>query len=174
MPTKRTKPASKKPELKLAVQYASALRGLPTRSQFRRWIGTAMRVALSADAELTLRIVGQAEGGRLNAAFRRKLHATNVLSFGYQGQEPVHGAPKPGVLHGDIVLCAPVIAREAREQGKTLAAHYAHLTVHGMLHLQGYDHQRDADANRMERLETAILLRLGYADPYLIQDGPIA
>jgi probable rRNA maturation factor len=172
MPTKRTKTASKKPEreagrapaaLSLAVQYASAARGLPTRAQFRRWI----KAASSVPAEITVRIVNETEGRELNAAFRRNNHATNVLSFGYQDARSVRGAPKAGALHGDIVLCAPVIAREARVQGKTLTAHYAHLTVHGMLHLQGYDHQRDNDAHKMERLETAILQRLGYADPYL-------
>jgi probable rRNA maturation factor len=111
-----------------------------------------------------LRIVGSVEGRLLNSRYRRQRHATNVLSFGYD-MEPSSRQRK--IISGDIVLCAPVIAREARAQRKTLAAHYAHLTVHGMLHLQGYDHQRDSDANRMERLETAILERLGWANPYL-------
>ncbi len=128
--------------------------------QFRRWA----RAALTRDADVTLRVVNASEGRRLNTAYRGKLTATNVLSFSY-GEQP--GAPKTGVLHGDIVLCAQVIAREAHTQGKTVAAHYAHLTVHGMLHLQGHDHQRASDANKMERLETAILRRLGYTDPYL-------
>ena len=162
MPTKRTKKKTGKPEaaapsLSLAVQYAvggaRAPAGLPTRAQFRRWA----RAALAEDAAVTLRLVNEAEGRRLNAAFRGQRNATNVLSFGYDGMRP---------LSGDLVLCAPVIRREAREQGKTLAAHCAHLTVHGMLHLQGYDHQRDSDARTMERLETVILARLGYPDPY--------
>jgi probable rRNA maturation factor len=168
MPTKRTKTASKKPELRLAlaVQYASALPGLPTSAQFRCWARAALaHYAHDIDqAEITLRVVNQAEGRQLNTAYRSKPAATNVLSFGYGEQ---NGAPKTGVLRGDIVLCAQVIAREARAQGKTLAAHYAHLTVHGMLHLQGHDHHRASDANKMERLETAILQGLGYADPYL-------
>jgi probable rRNA maturation factor len=142
------------------VQYASALPGLPTPGEFRRWAGAA----LFADAEIAIRIVNQAEGRRINHAFRGKRSATNVLSFAY-GAPPT--AANAGGFCGDLVLCAQLVAREARAQGKALAAHYAHLTVHGMLHLQGYDHQRENDAHRMERLETAILRRLGYADPYL-------
>lgn len=149
------------------MQYASAAAGLPKPSAFRRWAKAAL--GAKYDAEITLRIVNRAEGRRLNAAFRGKPAATNVLTFGYGSDLRATS----GILQGDIVLCAPVIAREARAQGKALDAHYAHLTVHGMLHLQGYDHIRDADANRMERLETAILRRLGHADPYLIHDGPL-
>jgi probable rRNA maturation factor len=164
MPTKRTKKTSRKPEagvLSLAVQYAAAGAKMPTRSQFRRWVRAAL--AAGRSATVTLRVTGAAEGKRLNTEFRGQDHATNVLSFVYDTPVSSRG---PKVLSGDIVLCAPVVAREARVQGKPLAAHYAHLTVHGMLHLQGYDHQRDTDANRMERLETAILAGLGYADPY--------
>ena len=141
------------------MQYAVAADGvdgatsLPTRPQFRRWV----RAALATDMTVTVRIVGEAEGRRLNADYRGKALATNVLSFSYGDQQPVAG---------DIVLCAPLLRREAFTQDKPLAAHYAHLTVHGMLHLQGYDHQRDSDANRMERLETVILRRLGYGDPH--------
>jgi probable rRNA maturation factor len=169
MPTKRTKTTSGKPEriapqLSLAVQYAVAEPAVPTRAQFRRWVKATLANHRAAQAAITLRVVGSAEGRRLNTRYRRQRRATNVLSFGY-GTEPSSRRPK--ILSGDIVLCAPVIAREARAQGKTLAAHYAHLTVHGMLHLQGYDHQRDSDANRMERLETAILGRLGWPNPYL-------
>jgi probable rRNA maturation factor len=138
------------------VQYAadgSDLVGVPSREKFRRWV----RAALDADAVITLRIVGEAEGKELNATYRHQRHATNVLTFDYG----TTASPA-----GDLVLCAPVVAREAAAQGKSLEAHYAHLTVHGMLHLQGHDHQHDVEANGMERLETAILRQLGFPDPY--------
>jgi probable rRNA maturation factor len=106
---------------------------------------------------VTLRIVGAAEGLRLNSLFRKKRKATNVLSFPY------------GDGRGDVVLCHPVIAREARAQGKTLAAHYAHLVVHGILHLRGYDHEKKRDALRMARREIGILRRLGFPDPYAVK-----
>lgn len=174
MPTKHTKTAQKRPEsarkkaarvqsLSLAVQYTVDAVALPNRAQFRRWVRAAIENEAVAKATVGLRIVGAAEGRQLNSRFRHKRQPTNVLSFTYD-MAPLPKGKK--LLSGDIVLCAPVIAREAREQGKPLAAHYAHLTIHGMLHLQGYDHQRDTDANRMERLETAILKRLGLPDPY--------
>jgi probable rRNA maturation factor len=139
--------------LQLAVQYAISARGLPSRGQFRRWA----RAALEQDAAVTIRVVGQDEGRALNANFRHKDYATNVLTFVFRDRAP---------LEGDLALCAPVLAREAREQKKTLAAHYAHLTVHGLLHLQGYDHENPRDAKKMEQCETRILGKLGYADPY--------
>jgi len=108
----------------------------------------------------TLRLVDAEEGQALNRDYRGKIHATNVLSFAY-GMEAEDGA-----LTGDIVLCAPVVEREAREQGKTLTAHYAHLTVHGLLHLQGYDHEKKVQAVTMESLESFIMQRLGFPDPY--------
>jgi probable rRNA maturation factor len=104
-----------------------------------------------------LRIVGVGEARRLNAIFRKKKKATNVLSFAYGGGR------------GDVVLCHPVIAREARAQGKTLAAHYAHLVVHGILHLRGYDHEKKRDALRMARREIGLLRRLGFPDPYAVK-----
>jgi probable rRNA maturation factor len=103
-----------------------------------------------------LRVVGSAESKRLNFRYRKKKHATNVLSFQYQARP----------LAGDVVLCHPVIARQAKAQGKTLAAHYAHLVVHGVLHLRGHDHLRKNDAARMEQTEIRLLRRLGFADPY--------
>jgi len=106
---------------------------------------------------VTLRIVGEREGESLNRRFRHQRHATNVLTFGYDEDDG---------LAGDIVLCAPVIAREARTQQKTLEAHYAHLTVHGLLHLQGYDHEHPRAARIMEAREVAILRRLGFPNPY--------
>ena len=115
------------------------------------------RTALERDADVTLRIVGGPEGRALNRRYRGRDHATNVLTFVYDD----------GVsLAGDIVLCAPVVAREARAQRKTLRAHYAHLVIHGMLHLQGYDHERDADAVRMEAREIDLLRELAIEDPY--------
>ncbi len=141
--------------MSLAFQCQSRLPGIPAERQFRKWVAAA----LSHPAELTLRIVNAAEGRNLNTAFRGKEYATNVLTFVYHE----HGAKE---LSGDIVLCAPVVAREAREQGKALAAHYAHLTVHGVLHLAGFDHERKKDAERMEAREIAILRELGVANPY--------
>ena len=143
--------ASKRSRLSLSVQYAVAADDLPVRPALRRWIAAA----LEGDATVTLRFVGTAEGRALNRAFRRKDGATNVLAFVY---DDVQG--------GDIVLCAPVLRREARAQDKALAAHCAHLVIHGMLHLQGYDHHRVAAAKRMEAREIAILAGLGIANPY--------
>ena len=141
------------PKLSLSVQYAVDASNLPTRPQFRRWI----KCALQRDIKIVLRIVGQAEGRKLNKNYRAKDYPTNVLTFAYHDTDP---------WSGDIVMCAPVVAKEAREQHKTLAAHYAHLAIHAALHLQGYDHENDADATVMEALETALLAKLRYADPY--------
>ncbi len=150
------------PRLALTVQYAVADRSdLPTRTHLRRWA----RAALMQDAEVTVRFVDEDEGRRLNRDYRGKDYATNVLSFAYDSAPPQTPLPT-SALSGDIVLCAPVIAREAREQGRRLAEHYAHLVVHGMLHLQGYDHQHEREATSMEAVESFILLRLGFPDPY--------
>jgi probable rRNA maturation factor len=142
--------------LNLAVQYGVSANSKPTRAHFRKWI----RAALDHDARITLRVVGQKEGRALNHAYRHKDYATNVLTFVFNDRPP---------FEGDLALCAPVVAREARAQKKTLAAHYAHLTVHGVLHLQGLDHENNKDAQAMERRETQILAKLGYADPYNFQ-----
>ena len=139
--------------LSLTVQYGVRGRGVPTPAQLRRWA----RAALERDAHVTVRIVGDAEARSLNRAFRGKDRPTNVLTF-VMSDEPR--------LAGDLALCAPLIAREARAQRKTAAAHYAHLVVHGVLHLQGYDHGNARDARVMEQLETRIVTRLGYPDPY--------
>ena len=141
------------PTLSLSVQYASPCEGLPTRQQFRRWV----QAALQQDVQCTLRIVDEEEGRKLNREFRGKDYATNVLTFVYDNTDP---------LSGDIVICAPVVARESDEQGKQSLAHYAHLTVHSVLHLQGYDHENEADAAEMESLETALMVKLGYSAPY--------
>ena len=138
------------------MQCAVNSPGLPSNTELRRWL----LAALGDKATITVRYVGNAEGRRLNHAYRDRDYATNVLSFAYGG-----GA-RGEALTGDIVLCAPVLRREARAQGKTLAAHVAHLTVHGALHLQGHDHQSPGAAARMEALEKKILARLGFANPY--------
>jgi len=125
--------------------------------------------ALERNAVVTLRFVGQAEGRRLNARFRGKDYATNVLTFVYDG--PSHEAPRdaPGVfpVTGDIVICLPVARREAKAARRPLRAHVAHLVVHGVLHLQGHDHEADHEAERMERREVELLARFRYPDPYL-------
>ncbi len=144
------------PVLTLSVQYGVANDALPSRQRMKSWA----KAALLTDAEVTLRLVGGREGRKLNRAFRGKDYATNVLTFAYPDVEP---------LSGDIVLCTPVIAKEAREQRKPIEAHYAHLVVHGMLHVQGYDHENDHDAGVMETLEAEIVVKLGYADPYETQ-----
>jgi len=140
----------------LAVQYATEdadPQNLPTRHQFRRWV----KSALEQKAELTIRIVDELEGRTLNHDYRGKDYATNVLTFVYDDTEP---------LSGDIVLCASVVEREAHQQHKKLLAHYAHLTVHGVLHLQGYDHVKEDEAAIMEQKESAILAKLGFDNPY--------
>jgi len=143
----------KAPTLSLSVQYASNDADLPGRPQIRRWD----RAALLSDATVTVRFVDAIEGRAINAEFRGKDYATNVLTFVYDDEHP---------RAGDVVLCAPVVRREAAAQGKPLADHHAHLVVHGMLHLQGFDHERRADALVMEARETAILATLGLPDPY--------
>lgn len=142
-----------KHRLSLAVQYASAERGLPTRAQLRRWI----TVALQRDVNITLRIVDEKEGRELNKNYRGKDYATNVLTFVYDDADP---------LSGDVVICAPVVEREAAAQHKDLLGHYAHLAIHAALHLQGHEHENDTDAAEMETLETALMLKLHYPDPY--------
>jgi probable rRNA maturation factor len=143
-----------KPELTLSLQFADAShRAHLPRHKVVRWI----RAALAAPGEITVRIVGAEEGQALNREFRGKDYATNVLTFDYS-HEPV--------VMADLIICAPVVEAEAREQKITLEAHYAHLLVHGTLHAQGDDHEDEAEAVEMESKETAILAGLGFADPY--------
>jgi len=143
-----------KPSLTLSLQFADKRhRDLLPRHKVARWI----RAALDTDGEITVRIVDADEGQTLNREFREKDYATNVLTFDYT-QEPV--------VMADLVLCAPVIEKEAKEQGKSLDAYYAHMLVHGTLHAQGWDHLNDADAEAMEAQERAVMADLGFADPY--------
>lgn len=148
--------------LSLAVRYGLPRGGVPAAASFRRWAEAALRGARHRRrAELAIRIVDSTEGLALNRQYRGRDYATNVLSF------PVE--PPPGVrlaLIGDLAICAPVVLREAAEQGKPARAHWAHLTVHGVLHLLGYDHIVDADAEVMESLERRVLASLGIDDPY--------
>jgi probable rRNA maturation factor len=143
------------PDLALAIQRASRAAHIPSDRRLRSWA----RAALGRSAAVTLRYVGVAEGRRLNREFRGRGHATNVLTFIYRN------SPRRA-LEGDIVICAPVVLREAKAQGKGADAHHAHLLVHGLLHLQGFDHGNERDAARMEQRERAVLRRLGFADPY--------
>ncbi|HEY8242933.1 MAG: rRNA maturation RNase YbeY [Vicinamibacteria bacterium] len=145
------------PRLALDVQYAVARKGLPAPATVKRWAAAA----LERDVVATLRFAGLAEGRTLNALYRGKDHATNVLTFVYDDAVP---------LAGDIVLCVPVIRHEAKAGGRSLRAHMAHLVVHGMLHLQGHDHAMPRDAARMEARETALLAALGHPDPYAQAD----
>ena len=144
-------------KLKLTVQYANEvtpyLKQIPTRLHFRKWF----KAGLIQDAEIALRIVGEAEGYRYNREFRGKDYATNVLTFVYSETMP---------LSGDIVICASVVEREANQQQKDLMAHYAHLVVHSALHLQGYEHINHKSTEIMEKLETKIIMRLGFDNPY--------
>ena len=140
-----TKPASRKSSV--VVQYAVPRRGVPGAALLLKWARCA------SSSLVTLRIVGEREGRELNRTFRKKNYATNVLSF----------------HTGDVVLCHPVIRREARAQGKSVAAHYAHLVVHGVLHLRGYAHEKKRDAARMEAREIRLLRRLGIRNPYTVE-----
>jgi probable rRNA maturation factor len=149
--------------LALSVVDADAHAGLPTRTTLRRWV---LR-ALEGDAQITLVFVGAQAGRKLNREYRGRDYATNVLTFAYDSNEPVpaHRAAPPSIV-ADVVLCMPILRREAHAQGKSLRAHLAHLVVHGVLHAQGYDHERDRDARRMQALEIRLLAGLRIADPY--------
>jgi len=142
------------------VQYGLPRAGLPTAADVRRWAAAALAGG-PVQAELTVRIVDEEEGAKLNQTYRHQQGPTNVLSFPFEAPSYIDSP-----LVGDLVICAPVVAREAREQGKAADAHWAHMVVHGTLHLLGYDHQDEAPAREMEALEREILARLGYPDPY--------
>ena len=145
--------------LNLSVQYACNKAQLPLRTQIRAWVRAALDIDGVRGGQITVRFVEVEEGQTLNRDYRGKDYATNVLSFPY-ALEPV--------VCGDLVLCAPIVAREADDQGKPLDAHYAHLIVHGLLHLQSYDHEAgNKEERRMEDQERTILASLGFTDPYL-------
>ena len=149
----------------VTVQRATAGDGVPTPAELRKWA----RAALTANVrgELTVRIVDERESAELNARYRGKAGPTNVLSF--RAEPPAVDADDELLPYGDVVICAEVVAREAREQGKALAAHWAHMVVHGALHLQGYDHENRRDAGSMEARERAVLNELGFPDPYSVK-----
>lgn len=144
----------------ITIQYAVSHPDIPARPLLRQWVKAALE-GQRQQARLTIRVVDEQEGTELNEQWRHKSGPTNVLSFPCEGLEMI--APD---LLGDIVICSPVVEREAAAQGKTPLAHWAHLVIHGTLHLLGYDHIQEAQARQMEGLETAILHRLGYPDPY--------
>jgi probable rRNA maturation factor len=160
MPRAARKRKNVGPEFSLSVQFASEADELPSRAQVRRWVAAA----LEHSAEITVRIVDADEAQALNQDYRQKGYVPNVLTFEY-GELPLN---KSGarVLGGDVVICAPVVEREAREQGKPLKDHYAHMTVHGVLHLQGYDHLDPREADIMESREAAILKQFRIPNPY--------
>ena len=147
--------------LELDLQLASSASGLPSEAQFRAWCTLALRQR-TADSELTIRLVDEAEGRELNHTYRQRDYATNVLSFPADVPDELLDIP----LLGDLVICVPVVVREAQEQGKSLEAHWAHLVIHGCLHLLGFDHIEDAEAEEMEALERTLLAELGHPDPY--------
>ena len=150
--------------LDVAVSYALPRAGLPAANSFRKWVAAALDGRIR-EADLAVRLVDAREGRSLNRHYRGKDYATNVLSFPAELPEGLpEGVTFP--LLGDLVLCAPVVAREAREQRKPLAAHYAHLTVHGALHLLGWNHEDEREAEGMEALEREILAGMGIDDPY--------
>ncbi|QGZ62295.1 rRNA maturation RNase YbeY [Paraburkholderia acidisoli] len=148
------------PKLKLTVQFPAA-KAFPEHKAAlpRATVAAWLKAALFADAELAVRFVDAEEGRALNRSYRGKDYATNVLTFAYAENED-------DPVTGDLILCCPVVEKEAAEQGKPLAAHYAHLLVHGALHAQGYDHEDDAEAEEMEGIETEVLNSLGFPDPY--------
>ncbi len=146
--------------IELVLQSVSQVSTLPEASRIQQWLDLA-GAGIDESLEVVVRIVDEEESRQLNHDFRGKDRPTNVLSFPFEGPEHL-----PAESLGDLVICAPVVEREAQEQGKTLEAHWAHMVLHGMLHLRGYDHQDDAEAEEMEALERQMLARLGFADPY--------
>lgn len=147
-------------DLVLDIQRATSKAGLPADSAFERWVAVALE-DVAGQVEVTIRLVGEEESARLNSSYRNKRGPTNVLSFPFEA--PLGMASD---LLGDLVICAPVVLREAAQQGKPDEAHWAHMVIHGILHLRGYDHQTDEEATRMEAFERTLMSRLGFDDPY--------
>ena len=145
------------PELSLSVQYHTK-RDAPDRTQCRRWVRAALASCASVESQLTLRFVDTREARALNRAFRARDYATNVLTFDYGSAN---------MVHADIVICVPVIEREAAAQKKDVHAHFAHMVVHGVLHAHGFDHEIERQAEQMESLERRILARFRISDPYV-------
>ena len=152
-------------KLHVDVQRASDVDDLPDDSAMQAWAHAAAEQAFVRDAQLSIRVVDTDEGIDLNESYRRGDGPTNVLSFPFEERDRLD----PPLL-GDVVICAPVVRREAEEQGKSMHAHFAHMVVHGVLHLLGHDHQREAQAKRMESVERTVLGELGFDDPYLEGD----
>lgn len=148
--------------IEVAVQYATDWPDLPDENQLKLWVKAALK-GLKENSVLTIRIVDEDEGTQLNERWRKSQGPTNVLSFSHEGEPEI--APD---LLGDIVVCAPVVAKEAKEQNKDIDAHWAHMVIHGVLHLNGFDHIKPEDADTMENLEIKILEELNYNNPYLI------
>ena len=146
--------------LSIDIQKACASEESPDEDSIKRWVSAAIRDERD-DSDLSIRMVDEQEGADLNQRYRGKSGATNVLSFPFDAV-----TPEPLPMLGDMVICAPIVVREASEQHKTLQAHWAHIVIHGVLHLLGYDHIDDKDAEHMETLETAIMLELGFPPPY--------
>jgi probable rRNA maturation factor len=144
---------------KIDLQNDECLTDLPAQQDFEAWVNAALMQSL-ASLEQTIRVVGEAESRALNSQYRQKDVPTNVLSFASENEYLDYDCL------GDLVICAPIVGLEAKQQGKTLEAHWAHMVVHGMLHLQGYDHQNKTDADKMESQEIKILATLGYTNPY--------
>ncbi|MBK1692869.1 rRNA maturation RNase YbeY [Ectothiorhodospira mobilis] len=142
------------------VQYAVPRRGIPAPASFRRWVARARQ---GATGSVVIRVVDEAESAALNGAYRGRAYPTNVLSFPFEGPE---GIPVDHL--GDLVICAPVVAREARDADRPLQSRWAHMVIHGMLHLRGFDHQDETEAQAMEALETALMADLGHEDPYTL------
>ena len=149
-------------KLQLSVQYGAARAGLPATTTLQRWAAAALHGLGRRRVALGVRIVGAAESAALNHRFRRQRGPTNVLSFPFEAPSGIRSE-----LLGDLVICAPVVRREAREQQKPLRAHWAHMVVHGILHLRGYDHLKRQDATVMEKKEIRILKELGFTNPYI-------
>lgn len=156
------KPKLNKLAVKLNLQNPMAYEDVPSRYFFQRWVETALTGRRKKATEIAIRIVDELESAELNQTYRRKMGPTNILSFPFE--------PPPGIklpILGDLVICAPIVAKEAAEQNKTLPAHWAHMVIHGVLHLLGYDHVKEAEALIMENLEIKLLDSLGFTNPYL-------
>lgn len=152
-------------DVAVIVQYAASRRGVPSAASFRRWVEQTL-AGRRTEGEVVVRVVDEAESASLNQRYRGKSGPTNVLSFPFEAPPGV-----PTAMLGDLVICAPVVEREARGQHKPVRAHWAHMVVHGTLHLLGYEHQKPEETKQMESLEITILDGLGFPDPY---DGPLS